>query len=448
MLWKFFMFFASVLPLAVVVLSRLVDEVFNVLPAKLKAAAQGIKPSHFQKNVLIGIAIAIVIHLAHGTNYLKELEDGAMDTMMQLNQSTQRMFGKTDALAGYVFIDISQSTYKNWGEPWHTPRQYLKQLIEFASQGAALVIVDIALDKRGIEPSHDQRLVDYLKHYKGAPLIMVETLEPQDSDTQNPIAKPAFFKQHINNTNIHWAMPIFKVDKDHAIRHWMLAIIYCEQGVLQAMPSVQLLADILLNNQHPKNVLQPVQDYISQYNCNTNEKPHLPAINYQNRTIYFDDHGPGQRLLYSLKEGNQEFSHLSPRVIINNPNPPLNTVKNKVVIIGASHALSADIHSTPLGDMPGSMILLNAIKSLHEWGEISAPPWWVKLLIELVLIIGMAYTYARMKSIKASLLVSTGILLTLCPISFYFFKYGVWVDFALPLIGMQLHDLIAEMEER
>ena len=36
------------------------------------------------------------------------------------------------------------------------------------------------------------------------------------------------------------------------------------------------------------------------------------------------------------------------------------------------------------------------------------------------------------------------ILLVLVPINFYFFKYGLWIDFALPLFAMLIHRAIAE----
>jgi len=49
------------------------------------------------------------------------------------------------------------------------------------------------------------------------------------------------------------------------------------------------------------------------------------------------------------------------------------------------------LYKTPLGEMPGAMIILNAIKSLHQ--------------------------------------------------------YGLWVDFAAPLLGMQFHQLVNELKE-
>jgi len=50
------------------------------------------------------------------------------------------------------------------------------------------------------------------------------------------------------------------------------------------------------------------------------------------------------------------------------------------MVIGASFAESRDRHLTPLGEMPGTLVLINAIQSLYQHGELTAPPLWVKLL--------------------------------------------------------------------
>jgi hypothetical protein len=67
---------------------------------------------------------------------------------------------------------------------------------------------------------------------------------------------------------------------------------------------------------------------------------------------------------------------------------PLSTewLAGRVVMIGASFADSRDLHFTPLDRMPGNLVLINAIHSLYHHGEITPPPWYIKLLIEVLLI--------------------------------------------------------------
>ena len=98
--------------------------------------------------------------------------------------------------------------------------------------------------------------------------------------------------------------------------------------------------------------------------------------------------------------------------------------------------------------MPGALVIMNAIQSLFEYGQMQEPPIWVMWLIELMMILLMAWAFARFSSFRGSLVAGGVILLFLLPFSFYFFKLGVWVDFAIPLLGMEIHQLIAAHDER
>ena len=97
--------------------------------------------------------------------------------------------------------------------------------------------------------------------------------------------------------------------------------------------------------------------------------------------------------------------------------------------------------------MPGAIIIINAIKSLHLFGQTEPPSTPVKLLLELLLIIVMSWAFARYNSVLGTVVTSIFIAIILLPISFYFFKYGLWIDLAIPVLGMQLHNVVAKYEE-
>jgi len=59
----------------------------------------------------------------------------------------------------------------------------------------------------------------------------------------------------------------------------------------------------------------------------------------------------------------------------------------------------------------------------------------------------MAWAFARFNSMLGTFVSGGLIILVLAPVSFYLFKFGVWVDFAIPIIGMQLHQMVAQYEE-
>lgn len=181
---------------------------------------------------------------------------------------------------------------------------------------------------------------------------------------------------------------------------------------------------------------------------------HNVKLRLQDREIDPGKHGIEQRMIYSfsnqLSIGNKELNYqrLSAQLITES-NEPISTdpVRGKIVIIGASYEASRDIHHTPVGAMPGALIITNAVKSLQQFGQLQGPPGWVKLLIEGVLIILMAWAFAHFNSIGGVILTGLAVALVLVPISFYFFKYGIWIDLAAPILGMQLHEVVANYEE-
>jgi hypothetical protein len=181
---------------------------------------------------------------------------------------------------------------------------------------------------------------------------------------------------------------------------------------------------------------------------------HHAKLHLQDSQIDPGSHGVEQRMIYSFSDqlhiGKKELHyHRLPAKSITESSGPISNdpVRGKIVIIGASYAASRDIHHTPVGAMPGALIITNAVKSLQQFGQLQSPPGWVKLLIEGVLIILMAWAFAHFNSIGGLILTGIAVALILVPISFYFFKYGIWVNLAAPILGMQLHEVVANYEE-
>ena len=79
---------------------------------------------------------------------------------------------------------------------------------------------------------------------------------------------------------------------------------------------------------------------------------------------------------------------------------------------------------------------------------IGSPNGWLTFALALLLIVFVGYVFARWDSLVGTW-ISTGVAIVLLAVgSFYLFKHGVWLDFALPLLGIQLHRMVKSMEER
>lgn len=120
----------------------------------------------------------------------------------------------------------------------------------------------------------------------------------------------------------------------------------------------------------------------------------------------------------------------------------------RVVTIGQTYAEAGDRHHTPLGEMSGSMVLLNAIDSMARYQIIRAPSLWITMPIALLLIVVVGYVFARWDSLIGTVISTAILIATLAAGSSYVFRYGIWLDFALPLLGIQIHRIFASFEER
>jgi hypothetical protein len=55
------------------------------------------------------------------------------------------------------------------------------------------------------------------------------------------------------------------------------------------------------------------------------------------------------------------------------PGASADPVRGRVVVIGASFEDSRDLHETPVGTLPGALVMLDAIKSLNQFGPLHGP---------------------------------------------------------------------------
>ena len=73
---------------------------------------------HFISNFFIGVLIAVILHMVHHTSLVSQFENLAMDSMMVLNQGTERMMDvgdKSESSLAFTFIDVDENSYRNLG---------------------------------------------------------------------------------------------------------------------------------------------------------------------------------------------------------------------------------------------------------------------------------------------------------------------------------------------
>lgn len=413
----------------------------------------------FLSNVVVAVLIAIIVAAFHQNRWLVRLEDSAMDTMMEFNKGLPRMSpDSSSSTLQFTFLDVDNASYRDWQEPYHTPRDKILKLVKAAADNnARLIVLDIDLSRAGVNAEDDKLLAEYLAQYgRGEtrpPLILVRTFyNDGPSDRQWLHVRPSFLDEFEFSSSVYWAQPLFrKTMWDGVVRHWHLVKFGCLRGQLLLLPATQLIAAALLADGNTASVNRSVHlDSVQLDSCSSqsdaNTSSTLQASGRRDDASSLDP-DIGQRLIYTIpwKSPAPDLVTVSAQFITESDREfSDDLIANRVVMIGASFSESGDIHRTPIGDMPGALIIANAIKSLSLYGQVRTPPLWIQWTLKLTLILLAAWAFSRFTSLTAVCLAGATIIGTLVPISFYFFKYGLWLDFAIPLFAMMMSRAVAE----
>ena len=447
----------------------------------------GFECRRFLIRLVLGLSIALILNMIQGWSLVYKVENESMDWMMRM--LSNRPPSKETVPA--VWLDIDEDTYLAWGEPVYTPRRKLRQLIEYAASGnPRVIIVDVDLSRRMENRDADNELRDFLAGYciddqvgplsDQCPPILFARVFTSTTQNGHRIPRLSFLEDVVNdNRYLFWASPLFSRDHDWVIRHWRLWEPACVGIQPYVIPSFQLLTVAMLQADADL-AASYVQDKLNERflpDCSGGETPAKPAEFFPpfalgSLELALETTDIAQRISYRLaweppadkSSGALDADDYVPTIPgqarrrlvlatlpahqITDSEKPVSTslLRDRVVAIGGSFRESSDIHLTPLGTMPGALIIINAIQSLAEHGELAPVPLWAVLVIEAVLILIMSVAFTLSPALWGQMFSGLFIFAVLLPISYWLFRYGVWVGFALPLLAVQLHQLWADFE--
>ncbi|MZR61380.1 CHASE2 domain-containing protein [Alcanivorax sp. DP30] len=417
----------------------------------------------FSINVFIGMSIVIWIQMNADAAFVKAQQNRGLDWLSRLVTNTSLAPRPQQPL---FMVNVDAETYTEWQEPWLTPADKIAALVERMLQAApAQLVVDFDFSRR----SDLQPLLDVLVRYtqgeaQRTHLVFMKTqtlAKPsgsvlpgfRDSELDSIIAKSEY---------LHWAAPLFRPDSDGVIRNWQLIVPGCEGGKLKLMPSVQLLS-VLLHFDHPVDQLEKSLVRGQGRDCSGEPAFGGSLVLDDNKVIDFSESDLRHRIIYALppapKDGylpvpwkgvslpalTQVSAH---SLLATEALPTASMLQDAIVIIGATHPDSGDIHQTPLGAMPGSLILANSIVALQGLDQVERPPLWLIMVIEFVLVLGTSWFFLVMSPYTATFVSAGVIIVIVVPVSLLAFSQGVWIDFALPVLAVQLRSVFFKANDR
>ncbi len=344
-------------------------------------------------------------------------------------------FAKTDRLAAVSLIlsgvaddalpvtmlDVNDATRQAWKSQGATPHAALAQLVRIASaNGAKGVLLDFDLTSDVPGVAGDPVLLSVLENYPAdAPVLMLvrrigfaravsdggEAELLAASTTASPYDAAAAAKP-----NIVWVTTLNDIGADRTVRRIRMWQTVCDGASGTAYPSAALVTAARLtdgtNHQAALNTFlaERVAEDCGQRILNTANWPPMRQPSAQLPYVFGDN--AASPALLKIKSGGKKtvvlrrisaeklVSHADGRAEIAGE-VDRDPFAGRVAIIGASYTESSDVHQTPLGAMPGSIILANSIVQAQKLAETVPASAFVRnlLALEVFLIFAVIVRY-------------------------------------------------------
>lgn len=461
---------------------------------------------HFLSNLVIGLLIEVVIHFMTGGLFVTHLRNAVQDAAM--NVAAHLPGAERRSGPAITVFDVDEETWRDraWGggEVDLAPRAQMARLVDVAVRGGArYVVVDIVVEGAGSPQDAEfvQSMGEIARRLRpDQHLLFVRSVRAPictDSDVGScaeTVSAPtlraspmdALFAQ--TGTRLIKVAPNFLVAPDGVLRRWVLWKPACVPdasaegtvGTWQVLPSVQLAIRDLerqrtqgakpawsaapgfgpclpttAGEQTPVPPTDPVIALADAEAAMTRALAPTGEPAEAGHASHEPTHGGGQNdpasVIFfryaagtgSVAVGGNGIQTLNARTLLDGRDP--GSLAGQVVIVAQSHEFARDHHLTPLGRLPGAMVLVNSIRSMQDPGIIEHAPGALEYLFAVVSIILAAWLFAVVRA-EYSLLLAIGFVPVLLCVSYLSLGAGMQLGSEIALLGIYLHWLFKTIE--
>lgn len=315
----------------------------------------------FYKNIIIGIVLALFLHLFLLHTLWSELSVNQIFDSYFNRWETKRWIRAEINGGDFVFINIHTKRAGNEREKiLLTPRDEVASAIQSAvSGGAKIVFPDIKFETTDYQhPERDtalRKVLAEIAQNNKTSVILPVGVEPDGK------LKPNIFDNIITKSpNIYRALPgvVSSSDDDPVRRYWREYEFFYNQGNLEILWGVPLLVTVLRegNIQRLENCRKAI----------LRGRPKLMRLHLNEKRTISVSTAKENQYLHRIR-----FTLMPPNVFKeSNSNPDFE-----------------DVHRTPLGKMPGMYLMGNAIKTLLDDSQPTSAPLWMDICFELLIIL-------------------------------------------------------------
>ncbi len=280
-----------------------------------------------------------------------------------------------------TLIAVDEQTRENWGETASTPHDALAKLVgKISSLQPKAILLDFDLSAVQ-EPAAQVEFQRFLENYdiKAAPLFLVKRVQFKktfDSVIAQSVAKTPYDHQITERPQITWVTTLNNYDDARIVQSLRLWQSICGDEQKMILPSATLAVSAL--DQKPGQLQLFLNDQLAT-DCNGTPSAQLAWPKHRAQTAaipYLFGELNGVVGSYQIQRGERGIPaviQLRAGALVSKRDVGFDVVadvhaapfKDRFVLIGATHADSSDIYQTPLGAMPGVVILANSLVSAN-----------------------------------------------------------------------------------
>lgn len=465
---------------------------------------------YYLSNISLSVLVAFAMYWFVNVPFIQQAEKSAFDFTLRYAADKELPTGRA---LPFLFLDIDAATFDDWsrdypwGRPFHTPREPLSRLIEAVAKAKPhLIIVDVQIGQAGDAGSAEmKRVLERLDAAEnGPPIVIAKSI--REAPDGRIVREPGYLDELVEKSRrIAWGSPLYEIDADSVVRRWRLWETECnDPSRPKHVPSLQLVsAAILAHGTGGRDKLMsalshvpiacadaptapPAQQAVFDLSANgaaavrisltptERERTIVYAFDYLDPRKSSSASGPLSFLTSTVEPQNvpllgDRSGKTVPQLLSMSARRFLQAAGNenvsalaagRIAVIGTAEPAFFDVYKTPLGDMPGAVIVANSLQSIWAFGDISTAKWLSlggKALLILVVawfmalfavgpskkFDGLGSTRARMLGTAAAstLVVFVGVL-----ISAHLIKKGVWLDFGSIVASIAVKDMIGNIK--
>lgn len=370
--------------------------------------------------------LSLVITLIAAVFMLSGLGSAIMDAHDSFSKTdrlaaiSQIISGVPDGAVPVTLLDVDDATRQSWKSIGVTPHPALAELVRTAVKGGAKgILLDFDLAMETPFMPADEQLFAVIRDYPadGPVLMLVRrigfTRSARVNDTAlvpSELATP-YDAAVEGKSNVIWVTTLNEIGADRAVRQIRFWQTVCDGAEGHAYPSPALVTAALLTSTGARgDALKAFLANRIAADCGDKTvkdgawppmKQQLAQLPY----VFGNDAASPARLRIAGTDGRETVAlrRISAGKLVRydggtaEPAGEIDSdpFEGRVAVIGASYTESTDVHETPLGTMPGSVILANSIVQAERLADTVPASAWTRNLFafELFLIFAVCARY-------------------------------------------------------